>query len=141
MKIYQIFIVLLIASAPLLTNAQEKENKDKVYEVVGVKPEYPGGTDALRTFLASQVEYPAEAKKKGIKGKVFVSFIIDKDGSVIEPKVVKSVDPLLDKEAIRVFSEMPKWKPGKNEGKFVKVTFTVPINFALKACNSKTKSN
>ncbi len=95
---------------------------------------------ALRDYLVGVVKYPAEAKNKGIQGKVFVNFIVDKDGSVIEPKVEETIDTLLDKEAIRVISEMLNWKPGKNKGKLVKVAYTIPINFALQDCNSKEKS-
>jgi len=94
-------------------------------------PEYPGGLLALRTFLASNVKYPTEAAKKGIHGKVYVNFVVEKDGTVGLVKIARSVDPSLDAEAIRVVKLLTNWKPGKQKGKDVRVSFTVPIQFAL----------
>ncbi|MBI9069662.1 MAG: M56 family metallopeptidase [Salinivirgaceae bacterium] len=112
-----------------ITQAEKVENE--IYFQVEVMPEYPGGDAELRNFISSNVTYPLEAKAKGIEGRVFTQFIVNKEGKVEDVKVVRGVDPLLDEEAIRVISAMPYWTPGENEGKKVKVSFTVPINFQL----------
>jgi len=104
---------------------------EEAYTFVEQMPEYIGGESELRNFLINSVKYPDEAKKKGIQGKIFVSFVVAKDGSVTEAKIVRGVDPLLDAEALRVVNAMPKWVPGKQNGKDVPVQFTVPIKFEL----------
>ena len=100
-----------------------------VFDVVEEMPQYPGGAEALLEFLNHNVQYPEEAEKAGIQGRVIATFVVEKDGSVSNAKVVKSVDPLLDAEALRVISAMPKWKPGKQNGKVVRVKYTVPLSF------------
>jgi TonB family protein len=112
---------------------QEKsgKNQEEVFVVVEEMPEFPGGIKGLRSFLANAVKYPPEASKKGIQGKVYVTFVVMKDGSISNAKVVRGVDPLLDNEALRVVKSLPKWKPGKQSGKEVAVQFTIPISFAL----------
>ena len=92
-------------------------------------PQFPGGD--VTKWLAKNTRYPMIAQENGIQGKVFVQFVIEKDGSISNVKVLRPVDPSLDKEAIRVVSSMPKWKPGKQRGKAVRVSYTVPINFQL----------
>ena len=104
---------------------------DEVFVVVEEMPEYPGGTDALKVFLANNVKYPPEAAKKGIQGKVYVTFVVNKDGSVSDAKIARGVDPLLDAEALRVVKLLTNWKPGRQRGEEVRVSYTVPINFAL----------
>ena len=99
-----------------------------VFDVVEEMPQYPGGPQALFKFLGENVHYP---EKAGIQGRVIATFIVEKDGSISQPTVVKSVDPLLDAEAIRVISAMPNWKPGKQNGKVVRVKYTVPLSFNL----------
>ncbi|MBQ9672725.1 MAG: energy transducer TonB [Prevotella sp.] len=94
-------------------------------------PEFPGGQEALMKFIADNVKYPAECEEKSIEGRVLVRFVIDEQGNVTNPIVVKSVDPLLDAEALRVIKLMPKWAPGQNEGKVVAVNYTVPFTFRL----------
>lgn len=109
--------------------------QEKVYLKVDQMPEFNGGQQGqqeLLKYLVNSIKYPEEAMKKGIQGKVYVTFIVDKEGSVKDVKVAKGVDPALDAEAIRVVSSMPKWIPGKEKGKNVAVSFAVPINFALK---------
>ena len=103
---------------------------DVLFEMAEV-PEFPGGTDALLEFMRKNIKYPAEAREKDIQGRVLVTFIVNKDGSLTEPEVVKSVDPLLDAEALRLISVMPKWKPGTQRGKPVRTKFTLPVNFRL----------
>ena len=119
------------SSKQMLDSNQTAVNTDQVFMVVEEMPEYPGGVPALRQFLANSVKYPEEAIKKGIQGKVYVTFVVNKDGSVSNAKIARSVDPLLDAEALRVVSTLPKWKPGKQKGQEVAVQYTVPINFAL----------
>ncbi len=101
------------------------------FYVIENKPEFPEGQVAMLKYLAENTKYPEIAKEKGVSGKVFVQFVIDKDGSVTDVKVVRSINPLLNKEAIRVVKAMPKWKPGTIHGKTVKVLFPLPINFTL----------
>ena len=108
-----------------------QDPQKEVFMVVEVMPQHPGGTKGLQKYLSENIKYPPEAQKKGIQGKVFVSFVIDEEGNVTDAKVAKSVDPLLDAEALRVVNGMQKWTPGKQRGKAVKVAFTLPINFAL----------
>ena len=107
------------------------KDKPKVYRVVEEMPIFPGGQEEMFKFLMSNIRYPAEAISKNVQGRVIVRFVVDKDGSVIAPEVVRSVDPDLDKEAVRVILSMPKWMPGKQNGKPVAVYFSVPIMFRL----------
>lgn len=102
---------------------------DKVYEVVDVMPEFPGGETELLRYMARNVKYPAESIKNKEEGSLSLSFIINKDGSLSDIKVVKSLTPLLDAEAVRVVKNMPKWTPGKVKGKVVRVAYTTPITF------------
>jgi TonB family protein len=106
-------------------------NQEEVYTVVEQMPEFPGGETALPAYLGKEIKYPDEAIKKGIQGKVFVTFVVGSDGTVKNAKVVRGVDPMLDAEALRVINTMPKWTPGKQSGKDVAVQFTIPINFKL----------
>jgi protein TonB len=94
-------------------------------------PEFPGGMDALMAYLSKNIKYPSIAQENNIQGRVIVEFVVNKDGSIVEPKVMRSVDQSLDKEAMRVISAMPKWNPGKQRGKPVRVRYTVPVLFRL----------
>ncbi|MDE5711093.1 MAG: TonB family protein [Bacteroides sp.] len=102
-----------------------------VFEVVEKMPEYPGGMSAMMAFINKNIKYPAEAQKTKAQGRVVIQFIVDTEGNIIEPKVIQSVDPLLDAEAIRLTAIMPKWKPGMQRGQAVNVKYTVPIVFRL----------
>ena len=95
-------------------------------------PDFPGGMAECMKWLAKNIQYPEDCKKKGTEGRVIVQFVVDKDGSVMDAKVVRSIDPLLDKEALRVVNLMPKWKPGKNQGEAVRIRYTIPVMFKLK---------
>ncbi len=110
----------------------EKNSTDSVFTTAENSPEFPGGNDAFMNFIASNVKYPQVAKETGISGKVFVQFVVSKDGNVIDVKIAKGVDKLLDEEALRVIKSLPNWTPGKNRGVAVNVQFTIPINFQLK---------
>ncbi|HEY3369886.1 MAG TPA: TonB family protein [Prolixibacteraceae bacterium] len=101
------------------------------YTVVEQMPEYPGGEAALRKYLSNNVHYPQIATENGVQGKVYVNFVVDRDGGISNVKVVRGVDSALDKEAVRVVKAMPKWIPGKQNGETVRVSYTVPINFVL----------
>ncbi len=134
MKTIQMILVfaLIIVAGKTKVSAQNEEVKDGVYKECEVMPEYPGGVNALMSDIVSAVKYPEEAKKNGIQGKVFVSFVVDEKGKIKDTKIARGVDPLLDKEALRVVGELSKtWTPGKEKGKTVKVAYTLPINFAL----------
>lgn len=104
---------------------------DGVFEMVETMPEYPGGISALMKFISKSINYPVEAQKAKIQGKVVIQFIVNTKGDITNPKVIRSVDPLLDAEAIRLTTIMPKWKPGMIKGKAVSVKYTVPIVFRL----------
>mgnify|MGYP000324671935 CR=1 FL=1 len=108
---------------------EESDGEADIFQVVEDMPQFPGGS--VQKWIAKNVKYPMIAQENNIQGKVFVQFVIEKDGSVSDVKVARSVDPSLDKEAIRVVKAMPKWKPGKQRGKPVRVSYTVPINFQL----------
>ena len=107
------------------------EEVDDIFLVVETQPEYPGGLSALRSFVKENLKYPQICRENNIQGRVIVSFIVDKDGSVVEPVVVNSVHPALDAEALRLVSIMPKWTPGMQRGKPVRVKYTVPLTFSL----------
>lgn len=110
---------------------QEEGDEGEIFEVVEQQPAFPGGMDKLMQWLSKNLKYPASAQENGTQGRVVVQFVVNKDGSIVEPKVIKSVDPALDKEAIRVVSAMPHWQPGKQRGKPVRVRFTLPVTFRL----------
>lgn len=115
-------------------------SNEKIYSTVEIMPQYPGGNNALNKFLVNNIKYPNEASAKNIQGKVLVNFIINKEGKIVDPKVVRSIDPLLDAEALRVVKLMPHWIPGKDKGKTVSVSNTIPINFVLYAGPSDNKN-
>ncbi len=111
----------------------EEENTDDapVFFIVEDMPEFPGGESALHKYLGTEVKYPVIAQENGIQGRVYVKFVVNIDGQVANVEIARGVDPSLDKEALRVVKAMPKWKPGKQRGKAVRVSYTVPINFVL----------
>ena len=109
----------------------EEEDDEEFFMVVENMPEFPGGDLGLMRYIQKNVKYPAIAKEYNITGKVYVSFIVDKKGSVTNVKIVRGVDKNLDAEAMRVVKSLPKYKPGKQRGKSVRVMFTIPINFTL----------
>ena len=117
--------------APQHNTTSELQNTEEVFMVVENMPEFPGGLNACLKFLADHVAYPKEAAEKKIQGRVIVQFVVMKDGSIANARVIRSVDPLLDAEALRVIGLMPKWKPGAQRGQAVNVKFTMPITFRL----------
>lgn len=110
---------------------EEEPEEQTIFEVVENMPEFPGGMAACLQFLAKNIKYPTIAQENGTQGRVIIQFVVNKDGSIVDPKVVRSVDPYLDKEALRVILTMPKWKPGMQRGKSVRVKYTVPVMFRL----------
>ena len=104
---------------------------EKVFEVVEQMPSFPGGDKALLEYLSNNIKYPVVAQENGVQGRVVVSFVVEKDGSITDVKVVRSVDPSLDKEAARVVKSMPRWIPGKQNGSAVRVKYNVPVSFKL----------
>ncbi len=121
----------IIDLPPVNLADEEEEDDTQVFFIVEDMPEFPGGELALRKFIANSIKYPVIAQENGIEGKVYVTFVVDKDGSVSDAKIARGVDPSIDKEALRVVSNLPRWKPGKQRGKPVRVSYTVPINFVL----------
>ena len=111
--------------------APNEEVTQKVFDVVEVMPSFPGGPAALLQYLSSHVKYPVVAQENGIQGRVTISFVVERDGSITDVRVAKSVDPSLDREAARVVSSMPRWTPGKQNGSAVRVKFNVPVQFKL----------
>ena len=114
------------------TVVSQKDQKEEPFNVVEDMPAFPGGMEAMIQFLSSNIQYPADAQKQKVDGRVLVNFVVEKDGSITEVKVIKPAFPSLDAEAIRVVKAMPKWKPGYQRGQAVRVQFTMPINFSLK---------
>ena len=113
---------------------------DKTFDVVEQMPEFPGGQIAMLDFLSKNIRYPEEAHKAGIQGRVVATFVVEKDGSISNAKVMRSIDPLLDAEALRVISSMPNWIPGKQDGKPVAVKYTIPVTFKLNSSEKKDES-
>ena len=111
--------------------APKEEVTNKVFDVVEVMPSFPGGQGALMSYLSSHTKYPVVAQENGVQGRVTVSFVVERDGSITDVHVVRSVDPSLDREAARVVSSMPNWQPGKQNGSAVRVKFNVPVQFKL----------
>ena len=136
-------VLLVIVVAPARANAQDKKEKttqtrkdtttdDKIYEVCEQMPIFEGGDAALLKYLTDSVKYPELAKKHGVQGRVVIGFIVEKDGSLTDVKVLRHVDIALDAEALRVVKGMPKWIPGCQDEQLVRVRYNVPVSFRLK---------
>ncbi len=111
---------------------QTLKDGEEIFFIVEEMPDFPGGEMELRNYIANNVSYPPEAQENKIQGKVYVTFVVAKDGTIANAKIARGVDPTLDNEALRVINSLPKWKPGKQRGTAVNVQYTVPINFVLK---------
>jgi len=120
------------------TTPAEKESKE-VFTMVEDMPAYVGGQEAMMSFLAGNIKYPEAAMKKDIQGKVYVTFVVEADGSVTNVKVLRGIGSGCDEEAVRVVKMMPKWNPGKQAGKAVRVQYNLPIRFALDKDEKKTE--
>lgn len=135
--LFGIMLTICLTAATAFGQEEQTKSKkseqpqEKVYDVVEQKPEFTGGQTEFAKYFKESVQYPEEAKKKGIQGKVFVNFIVGADGSISNARVLQAVDPMLDAEALRVVTNMPKWVPGKEKGKEVAVYYNLPVNFTL----------
>ena len=132
----KLIMMSLMAMFGLSTVSAQKtvvaEKNQQVFDVVEQMPEYPGGIQALFEYLQQNVKYPEDAKNQKVEGRVIATFVVETDGTINNVEVVKPAFPSLDAEAVRVLSAMPKWTPGMQSGKVVRVKYTVPINFNLK---------
>ena len=128
----KVALMMLVLLFSFMTSTAQTKKNDMVFDVVEVMPQFPGGQIAMLQYLMKNIKYPEQAVKEGIQGRVTVRFIVEKDGSISDVKPVLSVHPLLNKEAVRVVKSMPKWTPGKQNGKPVRVRFVVPVMFKLK---------
>jgi TonB family protein len=151
---YALFVplaaALLIASNISCISSEKQEEisekqesraaEGEVFMVVEEMPEFPGGMGECMKWLGQNIKYPAEAKEKGVEGRVIVQFVVEKDGTIVNAKVVRGVDPDLDAEALRVVNQSPKWKPGKQKGEAVRVKYTLPIMFRLGNDSSDSKA-
>ena len=117
--------------APVKSDEEESAEEAQIFMVVESMPEYPGGEAALYAFLADNIKYPQMAKESGIQGRVFVTFVVEKDGHVTDVRVLRGIGGGCDEEAIRVVKNMPKWTPGKQRGKSVRVQYNLPVKFTL----------
>lgn len=127
----KVALMMLVLLFSFMTSTAQTKKNDMVFDVVEVMPQFPGGQIAMLQYLMKNIKYPEQAMKEGIQGRVAVSFIVEKDGSISDVKPVLSVHPLLNKEAVRVVKSMPKWSPGKHNGKPVRVRFNLPVMFKL----------
>ncbi|GHT37218.1 cell envelope biogenesis protein TonB [Bacteroidia bacterium] len=128
-----------VAEAPGVTAEAQNQPDNGVFTVVDEMPKYPGGDGALLKFIADSIKYPAEAQENGIQGRVVAYFIVNQDGSISNPTLLKGVEPSLDEEALRIIKSMPKWTPGKIKGEPVRVKYTIPVTFRLSAGDDSQK--
>lgn len=117
--------------APVKSEEEESAEEAQIFMVVESMPEYPGGEPALYSYLAENIKYPQMAKESGIQGRVFVTFVVERDGRVTDVRVLRGIGGGCDEEAIRVVQSMPKWTPGKQRGKSVRVQYNLPVKFTL----------
>lgn len=110
----------------------ETNAPQEVFEVVEKMPEFPGGKEALKDWVKGHIYYNPEALKRGIQGRVIATFVINEQGKVVEPTIIQSVHPLLDREVVRMIKRMPKWKPGEEKGVPVRVKYTMPVPFVTR---------
>ena len=115
--------------AEILKVTEPDENS--IFQVVELLPEFPGGMAELMKYLQKNLRYPQICKEQGVQGRVFVQFVVNTDSTITDVNVIKSVNPHLDEEAVRVVKAMPKWNPGKQRGELVRVRFTLPVTFRL----------
>ena len=127
MKYIYIIIMLLLSFE---TTAQ-RDTTETIQAITEISPEFPGGMEKCLEYIQTNIKYPKEAMELGIEGKVFVKFVVTKDGSITSVVVVKGIDPLLDKEAKRLIQNMPKWSPGSNNGVPASCYFYLPVYFKL----------
>ena len=127
----KVALMMLVLLFSFMTSTAQTKKNDMVFDVVEVMPQFPGGQIAMLKYIMENIKYPEQAMKEGIQGRVAVRFIVEKDGSISDVKPILSVHPLLNKEAVRVVESMPKWTPGKQNGKPVNIVCFVPVRFKL----------
>lgn len=127
----KVALMMLVLLFSFMTSTAQTKKNDMLFSVVEVMPQYPGGQIAMMKYIMENIKYPKQAMKERIQGRVTVRFIVEKDGSISDVKPILSVHPLLNKEAVRVVESMPKWSPGKQNGKPVRVRFNLPVMFKL----------
>lgn len=127
----KVALMMLVLLFSFMTSTAQTKKNDMVFDVVEEMPQFPGGQIEMLKYIMKNMKYPEQAMKEGIQGRVAVRFIVEKDGSISDVKPILSVHPLLNKEAVRVVESMPKWTPGKQNGKPVRVRFNVPVMFKL----------
>ena len=127
--VLSLFLCVLLFSFAGCSSNKNQENT--IFDVVERAPEFPGGMEACLKYMYKNIKYPAVAMEAGIQGQVVIQIVIDKDGKIHDPKIVRGVSPELNAEAIRVISNMPQWIPGKQKGKNVATRFTLPVRFRL----------
>ena len=110
---------------------EEEVEEEQIFQIVEEAASFPGGIGECKKWLGKNIKYPTISQENGVQGRVIVQFVINRDGSIVDAKVVRGVDPYLDKEALRVVNQMPKWSPGKQRGKAVRCQFTLPVQFRL----------
>ena len=115
------------------------DQPDVIFDVVETMPEFPGGMDSLMAYLSRTIKYPEEARENGIQGKVYAQFVVQKDGSLSDIKVIRGIGGGCDEEAVNAIKNMPNWKPGTQRGKNVNVRFILPVNFKLTEAKKKKK--
>ncbi len=131
-NVFLVFFSLLIIGplqAQKDSEESDPEKKERAFIVVEDKPEFPGGESAMKKFIREHVQYPEQAKDNGVKGSVYVKFIVEKDGSLSNIQVIKGLGSGCDKEAKRVVKEMPEWEPGQQRGRAVRVFVRIPVHF------------
>lgn len=128
----KVALMMLVLLFSFMTSTAQTKKNNMVYDVVEVMPQFPGGQIAMLKYIMENIKYPKQIMEEGIQGRVTVSFIVEKDGRVSNVRLLRSVQSALDKEAIRVVKSMPKWTPGKHNGKPVRVRFNLPVMFKLK---------
>lgn len=121
----------VLKAKEVIAQPEPAVEETKVFDVVEQMPSFPGGDAALMEYLSKNIRYPVVAEENGVQGRVILTFVVERDGSITDVRVVKSVDPSLDKEATRVIKSMPNWIPGKQNGATVRVKYTVPVTFRL----------
>ena len=127
----KVALMMLVLLFSFMTSTAQTKKNDMVFDVVEVMPQFPGGQIAMLKYIMENIKYPKQIMEEGIQGRVTVSFIVEKDGRVSNVRLLRSVQSALDKEAIRVVKSMPKWTPGKQNGKPVRVRFNLPVMFKL----------
>lgn len=124
-------LTLLMLMTVYCAQGQDTTVRKETFQYVEQMPEYPGGTVSMQAYIRQTLKYPEAAQKKGISGKVYIKFVVDIDGTITDAYVLKGIGEGCDEEALRVVNAMPKWKPGKQNGRPVRVLFTLPVNFKL----------